>query len=77
MIIAIVIAIVVIAGGLWAYHCERLEWNHGYCPQCGNRWRYFDTDSHGGRGYECYCCGNVTWISWFDENKDIVPEEKP
>jgi hypothetical protein len=48
--------------GLWGYLRERKEWNGGVCKENGQQWKYFDTDSQGGRGYKAgdYCC----WISW-------------
>lgn len=45
-----------------------LSWNGGRCA-CGHHWRYFDTDSQGGRGYTCpgprgASCHKTIWISY-------------
>lgn len=58
--------LLVIAGflalGLLGSVLERRDWNGGTCPQTGEPWRYFDTDSQGGRGY---VSGSYRiWISW-------------
>jgi len=48
--------------GLWGSIFERREWNGGICRENGLPWKYFDTDSQGGRGYKAgdrYC-----WISY-------------
>lgn len=42
---------------------DRYLWNKGRCRQCGNEWRYFDTDSQGGDGYDC-AGGHHAWFSW-------------
>ena len=44
------------------------DWNGGIAP-CGNEWVYFDTDSQGGRGYNCADRCHGTWISypWIDD----------
>lgn len=42
---------------------EKRDWNNGYCS-CGNKWRYFDTDSQGTEGYRCDKCGSIIWLSW-------------
>ena len=42
---------------------ERRTWNGGKC-KCGGRWKWFDTDSQGGRGYQCTKCKRYTWISY-------------
>lgn len=43
---------------------ERKDYNNGFCPKCGHPWRYFDSDSQGGRGYCCDKCGNVIWVNF-------------
>jgi len=43
---------------------ERKLWNKGKCPDCNKKWRYFDTDSQGGKGYTCDKCDRTIWISW-------------
>ena len=47
---------------------EKNEYRKCKC-KCGGDWEYFDTDSQGGRGYECNKCGRVIWISWIKEKK--------
>ncbi len=49
-----------IAGAWWV---DRRDWNGGRCRRHLRRWRHFDTDSQGGRGYSCDR-GCNTWISW-------------
>lgn len=56
---------------LFARSYERKTWNNGRCPDCGERWKYFDTDSQGGRGYYCSKCNKTIWISY---NVDKVNE---
>ena len=48
----------------WAWRGERRRFNGGWCPECQNPWRYFDTDSQGGRGYKCDPCKTTIWISY-------------
>lgn len=65
LIIAIVLLIFVGCG----YFPEKIKWNNGYCPHCGSRWKQFDTDSQGGRGYMCSnrCAATAStsiWISY-------------
>ena len=43
---------------------EAKDWNGGYCPICGRKLRYFDTDSQGGHGWRCDGCGYTTWVSY-------------
>ena len=47
----------------WAAYRESTWWNNGLCPRCQKRWKHFDTDSQGGRGYKCKN-GHYTWISY-------------
>jgi len=61
-IIAVVVGVFVVAGSVAGYTLERRDWNNGYCARCCQPWRYFDTDSQGGRGYECGC--RTCWISY-------------
>ena len=44
--------------------CERRWWNGGKCPNDGIPWRYFDTDSQGGRGYTCDSCDKTILVSY-------------
>ena len=46
-----------------AWRAEVRTWNDGHC-KCGYRWRWFDNDSHGGRGYTCDSCDRTCWISY-------------
>lgn len=46
------------------YTVSKKQWNNGKC-KCGGDWKYFDTDSQGGDGYECTNCGKVIWQSWY------------
>ena len=48
----------------YARHREKVDYNGGKC-RCGTPWRYFDTDSQGGRGYTCDTCGKGTWVSYW------------
>ena len=60
--IIVVFLILVLCGIIWAYMHERKEWNGGYCRKHKKKWRHFDNDSQGGRGYtdgKCYI-----WISY-------------
>ena len=43
---------------------EKKSWNEGKCPKCGTKWRCFDNDSQGGRGYVCDKCKSIIWISY-------------
>lgn len=43
---------------------EKKAFNNGFCPECGSRLEYFDTDSQGGRGYCCRKCNYHTWVSY-------------
>ena len=54
---------------------EKEDWNNGVCPWCGHNWRYFDTDSQGGRGYICDNCGRDIWIS-YNVDKIILPKDQ-
>jgi hypothetical protein len=50
------------AGGITGYALEKRDWNGGVSP-AGIKWRRFDTDSQGGRGYTDGT-GNYCWISY-------------
>ena len=54
------LVILIVAGGVIfflvggiAKHFESKDWNNGFCRECRTAWKYFDTDSQGGRGYKC------------------------
>ncbi|MEM6625018.1 MAG: hypothetical protein AAF674_22605 [Pseudomonadota bacterium] len=53
---------------LWARHCEARAWNGGIDAKTGERWRYFDTDSQGGRGYRS--SARTIWISYSVDNQE-------
>ena len=48
---------------VFAWIGDYRAWNYGTCRKCRTQWRYFDTDSHGGKGYKCDG-GHVTWVSY-------------
>ncbi|MCK5607746.1 hypothetical protein KAR91_38040 [Candidatus Pacearchaeota archaeon] len=43
---------------------EKKAYNNGVCPYCNTDFKYFDTDSQGGRGYRCKTGCTTTWVSW-------------
>ena len=43
---------------------ESVDFNKGICPHCRTKMEFFDTDSHGGRGYKCQNCGRKVWVSY-------------
>ena len=64
-VIAFVCLLIVIFTGITcAWRLEINLWNKGYCKTCKNKWVRFDTDSQGGRGYNCMCAGNHLWVSY-------------
>ena len=48
---------------------ESKSFNSGLCPKCNTKFKHFDTDSQGGRGYKCNN-QHYTWVSypWIDRN---------
>lgn len=71
------IAIVIfITFTLLGIYLEVKEYNHGICKVCGNKLKYFDTDSQGGRGYICYDCHYYTFVSWPCVDKNYKEEIK-
>lgn len=46
-----------------AIKSESKDWNNGISPYDGSKWKLFDRDSQGGRGYVDQS-GNYIWISW-------------
>ena len=81
VLLGMVIFVVVMV--LLTIHREKLDYNHGICPRCGNqnvfiemrRLKKFDDDSQGGRGYKCDRCGYVTWVSYDCVDCDYKEEE--
>lgn len=61
---------VLLGGVLWGINNEYKDFNNGVCPKCGKQLKFFDNDSHGGRGYCCDNCQYFTWVSynWIDRN---------
>ena len=45
---------------------ERISYNKGTCPCCGNQLEHVDTDSQGGRLWMCmkHGCWYKTWVSY-------------
>lgn len=43
---------------------ETKDYNNGKCPNCGGKWRAFDSDSGGGIGLICDKCHNYIWVNW-------------
>lgn len=68
-LIIIVVILLGIIGCVLAYRKDKRDWNNGICPKCGTPWRQFDTDSQGGRGYNCEMRCNSIWISWLNERE--------
>lgn len=56
-----------------ARHLEAKDFNGGICRYCGNKLRFFDTDSQGGRGYICDNCGHAPWCS-YNVDKNYLKE---
>ena len=61
--ILVVVLIILIFAISIGFIIDKIEWNKGKC-KCGSDWVYFDTDSQGGRGYQCKKCGKFIWISY-------------
>ena len=62
--LAIIFPLALVWGSVWAYRHEVQNFNLGKCPRCRVKWRHFDNDSQGGRGYVCDKCDRYTWVSW-------------
>ena len=62
IVITSIVFLVFIILGYWGYTSERKEWGKGISP-AGEKWKQFDTDSQGGRGYTTNK-GEYCWISW-------------
>jgi len=60
IIICVFVALLVFGLG---FITEGKTWNNGKCPKCLTKWKNFDMDSQGGRGYKCDC-DNTIWISY-------------
>ena len=64
MIIEVIWITIGIVAFFYGFKAESNLFNNGVCLKCGKKLRYFDTDSHGGRGYTCDQCGYTTWVSY-------------
>jgi predicted RNA-binding Zn-ribbon protein involved in translation (DUF1610 family) len=64
IISVILTAIVVTVISLLVSYSEYKNWNGGVCPNCGEKLRYFDTDSQGGEGWTCDKCNHTAWVSY-------------
>ena len=64
IIISVCFFCFIFCGILYAIYSEYKEFNKGICPKCGKRFRLFDMDSQGGRGYCCNDCGHYVWVSY-------------
>lgn len=69
----IIILIISIIGFVVGNMIEKKGFNGGICPHCNKRLRNFDTDSQGGRGYNCDC-GYHTWVSYKYIDKNFYNE---
>lgn len=58
------LSIIAAIGTFFAVHYEKKLFNNGTCRKCGGRLRWFDYDSHSGRGYACQDCDNIVWVSY-------------
>ena len=56
----------------YARKLEIKDWNGGKCS-CGGKWKQYDTDSQGGRGYECPLCFKGIWITYHSVD-NVKPE---
>ena len=67
MIAILVIILLLCLITFMKYRWESETWNGGYCMKHGEMWTYFDTDSHGERGYRCgkdWSNGCSVWIGF-------------
>jgi hypothetical protein len=60
------ILLLVLGGYYYCYQSEKIEYNKGIYPKCGERLSYFDSDSQDGKGYICHQCEYTIWLSWFN-----------
>ena len=64
ILICLVILLVMVVGMAVTRNHEKKEYNDGICPKCGGKFKLFDYDSQGGRGYHCDKCGRFVWVSY-------------
>ncbi len=72
VIVGILMFLTLVGAGLAARHVEKKAFNGGFCPSCGRKWRRYDMDSQGGRGYTCDSCNKGVWVSYRSVDKDFV-----
>lgn len=71
-----IVLIFSIVGYIMGPRREAKEFNNGICMRCGEKLRYFDTDSQGGRGYTCDNCMYTTWVSYNYVDKSFRESEE-
>ena len=72
-IIGPLVVIILICIMIYIASCfEARDFNGGICKRCNSRLQYFDTDSQGGRGYNCPMCNYETWVSYNRVDKDFT-----
>lgn len=62
MLLCELLILLFLVGSLFGSISERLEYNNGICKKNELQWKYFDTDSQGGRGYKAG--DQICWVSW-------------
>jgi len=70
-IFGVTIFLVLVAATVAARRTEKKQFNGGFCT-CGRKWRRYDVDSQGGRGYTCDPCHRGTWVSYGSVDRDFV-----
>lgn len=64
--LAFALFVLMVIGGLWQRNNEIQDWNKGVCKKTGEKWKMFDLDSQGGRGYNSG--DHYIWISYRVDN---------
>ncbi len=64
ILVVVIVSVLLFCGFPYAIYREYKKFNKGICPKCGKRFRLFDRDSQGGRGYCCDDCGDYIWVSY-------------
>lgn len=62
--ILLVLALFVIVASIIAYNKDRISWNKGRCPCCGNRWKFKNVVYGNIRTYKCTHCNKQIYISY-------------
>lgn len=66
LVYTILMIILLPVGIILGIHSDKKDFNNGICPRCGAPLKHFDTDSQGGRGYNCTGCGKYyTWTQFY------------